>query len=57
MNNKKRFLLVLITLIWCAILGYSVFCLSNPHKSGLLISVGFVAVILAYCYVFEKYNK
>jgi len=34
-----------------------VFCLSNPYKSGLLISVGFVAVILAYGYVFEKYNK
>ena len=57
MNNKVRFLLVLITLIWCAILGFCVFCLSNPYKSGLLISVGFVAVILADGYVFEKYNK
>ena len=57
MNNKVRFLLVLITLIWCAILGFCMFCLSNPYKSGLLISVGFVAVILAYGYVFEKYNK
>ena len=57
MNNKVRFLLVLITLIWCAILGYSVFCLSNPYRSFLTISVGFVAAILAYGYVFEKYNK
>ena len=57
MNNKVRFLLVLITLIWCVILGYSVFCLSNPYRSFLTISVGFVAVILAYGYVFDKYNK
>lgn len=57
MNNKARFLLVFITLIWCAILGYSVLCLSNPYKSGLLISVGFFASIFSYGYVFEKYNK
>ena len=57
MNNKVRFFLVLITLIWCAILGYSVFCLNNPYKSGMLISVGFVVIILAYGYVLEKYNK
>lgn len=57
MNNNVSFLLALITLIWCAILGYSIFYLSNPYKSGLLIFVGFVAVILVYNYVFEKYCK
>ena len=57
MNNKVRFFLVLITLIWCAILYYGVFCLSNPYRSFLTISVGFVVIILAYGYVFEKFNK
>jgi hypothetical protein len=57
MNNKVRFYFALITLIWCAILYYGVFCLSNPYRSFITISVGFVAVILAYGYVFEKYNK
>ena len=57
MNNKVRFYFVLITLIWCVILDYSIFYLSNPYRSLITISVGFFAAILAYGYVFEKYNK
>lgn len=52
--NAKVNKIIVVLALWCVLLGYCAFVSTNVYLNAFLLFVGFISVVLAVAFVFDK---